>query len=172
MHIYNSKLYSKLLFKAVLHYKHSILYNLRPAAIREPQDHCWVTAVFIAQEIITLYLGLSKFVLLLKKTENVFGTENLPQTPSEYIIDLAWGSGGAVFILGSALCQCRHAAFDWWVSSTTPPLEHAAAHRRPRGSALFSLEEITLLWRFSKRRASSLFCFFPQILSKKLAFSP
>lgn len=161
MHIYNSKLYSKLLFKAVLHYKHSILYNLRPAAIREPQDHCWVTAVFIAQEIITLYLGLSKFVLLLKKTENVFGTENLPQTPSEYIIDLAWGSGGAVFILGSALCQCRHAAFDWWVSSTTPPLEHAAAHRRPRGSALFSLEEITFIMEVQQKEGLIIILFLP-----------
>lgn len=161
MHIYNSKLYSKLLFKAVLHYKHSILYNLRPAAIREPQDHCWVTAVFIAQEIITLYLGLSKFVLLLKKTENVFGTENLPQTPSDYIIDLAWGSGGAVFILGSALCQCRHAAFDWWVSSTTPPLEHAAAHRRPRGSALFSLEEITFIMEVQQKEGLIIILFLP-----------
>lgn len=161
MHIYNSKLYSKLLFKAVLHYKHSILYNLRPAAIREPQDHCWVTAVFIAQEIITLYLGLSKFVLLLKKTENVFGTENLPQTPSEYIIDLAWGSGGAVFILGSALCQCRHAAFDWWVSSTTPPLEHAAAHRRPWGSALFSLEEITFIMEVQQKEGLIIILFLP-----------
>lgn len=161
MHIYNSKLYSKVLFKAVLHYKHSILYNLRPAAIREPQDHCWVTAVFIAQEIITLYLGLSKFVLLLKKTENVFGTENLPQTPSDYIIDLAWGSGGAVFILGSALCQCRHAAFDWWVSSTTPPLEHAAAHRRPRGSALFSLEEITFIMEVQQKEGLIIILFLP-----------
>lgn len=161
MHIYNSKLYSKLLFKAVLHYKHSILYNLRPAAIREPQDHCWVTAVFIAQEIITLYLGLSKFVLLLKKTENVFGTENLPQTPSEYIIDLAWGSGGAVFISGSALCQCRHAAFDWWVSSTTPPLEHAAAHRRPWGSALFSLEEITFIMEVQQKEGLIIILFLP-----------
>lgn len=161
MHIYNSKLYSKLLFKAVLHYKHSILYNLRPAAIREPQDHCWVTAVFIAQEIITLYLGLSKFVLLLKKTENVFGTENLPQTPSDYIIDLAWGSGGAVFISGSALCQCRHAAFDWWVSSTTPPLEHAAAHRRPWGSALFSLEEITFIMEVQQKEGLIIILFLP-----------
>lgn len=161
MHIYNSKLYSKVLFKAVLHYKHSILYNLRPAAIREPQDHCWVTAVFIAQEIITLYLGLSKFVLLLKKTENVFGTENLPQTPSDYIIDLAWGSGGAVFILGSALCQCRHAAFDWWVSSTTPPLEHAAAHRRPWGSALFSLEEITFIMEVQQKEGLIIILFLP-----------
>lgn len=161
MHIYNSKLYSKVLFKAVLHYKHSILYNLRPAAIREPQDHCWVTAVFIAQEIITLYLGLSKFVLLLKKTENVFGTENLPQTPSEYIIDLAWGSGGAVFISGSALCQCRHAAFDWWVSSTTPPLEHAAAHRRPWGSALFSLEEITFIMEVQQKEGLIIILFLP-----------
>lgn len=161
MHIYNSKLYSKVLFKAVLHYKHSILYNLRPAAIREPQDHCWVTAVFIAQEIITLYLGLSKFVLLLKKTENVFGTENLPQTPSDYIIDLAWGSGGAVFISGSALCQCRHAAFDWWVSSTTPPLEHAAAHRRPWGSALFSLEEITFIMEVQQKEGLIIILFLP-----------
>lgn len=38
--------------------------------------------------------------------ENAFGTENPPQMPSEYIIHLAWSSGEAVFILGSALCQC------------------------------------------------------------------
>lgn len=38
--------------------------------------------------------------------ENAFGTENPSQMPSEYIIHLAWSSGEAVFILGSALCQC------------------------------------------------------------------
>lgn len=60
----------------------------------------------------TVCLGLSKSVLLLRQKDNVFGTENPPQMPSDYIIYLAGSSREARFILGSALCQCSHIAFD------------------------------------------------------------
>lgn len=60
----------------------------------------------------TLYTGLSKFVLLLRQKENVFGTESPPQMPSDYIINLAGRSTEAGFILGSALCQCSRVVFN------------------------------------------------------------
>lgn len=60
----------------------------------------------------TLYMGLSKFVLLLRQKENVLGTESPPQMPSDYIINLAGTSREAGFILGSALCQCSRVVFD------------------------------------------------------------
>lgn len=60
----------------------------------------------------TEYTSLSKFVLLLRQKENVFGTENPPQMPCDYIIYLAGSSREVRFILGSARCQCSHIAFD------------------------------------------------------------
>lgn len=60
----------------------------------------------------TIYMGLSKFVLLLRQKKNVFGTENPPQMPSDYITYLAGSSGEARFILGSELCQRSRVAFD------------------------------------------------------------